>query len=157
MYLRGQHELYDTLIPSIFRKITTASGFSNRNKHIGEFVRSCSSSVQFINDLDEIIREPMLQHYGIGTRWIDLVDNLWIAIWFGIHSWHTKVFDREYKNVVPRSSSDREYMYLLMVCSDAIQEDVEVPGLYRGNDTYTVDLRKAAPSIFLRPHAQHAS
>jgi hypothetical protein len=156
VYLRGQHKLYDTLIPSIFRNISRIGGFSNRNSHIGQFVRECSNKMKFIEDLDEIVREPILQHYGIGTRWIDLVDNLWIALWFGIHTWHTKIFEREYKNVIPRNSGPDEFMYLLLVCSDGIHEDKYVPGLYKGDNTYTVDLRKAAPSIFLRPHAQHA-
>jgi len=30
--------------------------------------------------------EPILQHYGINTRWIDLVDNIWIALWFATHT-----------------------------------------------------------------------
>lgn len=156
VYLRGQHRLYETLIPSIFRNISRIGGFANRNSHIAQFVRECSSKMKFISSLDEIAREPILQHYGIGTRWIDLVDNLWVAIWFGVHTWHTKIFEREYKNVIPRSSGPDEYMYLLLVCSDGIHEDKSVPGLYKGNNTYTIDLRKAAPSIFLRPHAQHA-
>jgi hypothetical protein len=112
--------------------------------------------MRFISNLEEIVREPILQHYGIGTRWIDLVDNLWVALWFGVHTWHTKIFEREYKNVIPRNTGPNEYMYLLLVCSDGIHEDKNVPGVYKGDNTYTVDLRKAAPSIFLRPHAQHA-
>lgn len=156
VYLRGQHNLYDTLIPSIFRNIANSGGFSNRNNHISQFVRDCAQRMKFIQDLDEIVREPILQHYGIGTRWIDLVDNLWIALWFGSHTWHTKIFEREYKNVIPRDDSEDQFLYLLLVCSDGINEDKDLPGLYRGENTFTVDLRKAAPSIFLRPHAQHA-
>lgn len=156
VYLRGQHSLYDTLIPSIFRNTFKMGGFTNRNSHIVNYVKECAEKMPFINNLDDIVREPILQHYGIGTRWIDLVDNLWVALWFGIHSWHTKIFEREYKNVIPRASGLGEHMYLLLVCSDGIHEDKDVPGLYKGDNTYTVDLRKAAPSIFLRPHAQHA-
>lgn len=156
VYLRGQHELYDTLIPSIFRNVSRVGGFTNRNRHIGQFVKSCAQKMTFISELDEIVREPLLQHYGIGTRWIDLVDNLWVALWFGSHTWHTKIFEREYKNVIPRNAASGEYMYLLLVCTDGTNEDRKVPGLYKGIDTYTVDLRKSAPSIFLRPHAQHA-
>lgn len=156
VYLRGQHKMYDSLIPSIFRNISNSGGFSNRNQHIGQFVAQCAQKMKFIADLDNIVREPVLQHYGIGTRWIDLVDNVWVALWFGIHEWHTQIYAREYKNVVPRKGGPNEYMYLLLVCSDGVNEDNHIPGLYKGKDTYTVDLRKAAPSIFLRPHAQHA-
>lgn len=156
VYLRGQHSIYDTLIPSIFRKVSNTSGFSRRNQHISHFVQECARKMKFIQELDELVREPVLQHYGIGTRWIDVVDNLWVAIWFGIHDWHTKIYTREYKNVTLRQGGPDEYMYLLLICSDGINENKDVPGLYKGECTYTVDLRKAAPSIFLRPHAQHA-
>lgn len=112
--------------------------------------------MQFIDDLDEYAKEPLLQHYGIHTRWIDLVNNLWIAIWFGIYDWHTRIYDREYKNVVQRKQGKNEQMYLLLVCSDGINEHKDCPGFYKGKKTFTIDLRKACPSIFLRPHAQHA-
>lgn len=156
VYLRGQQQLFNTLIPSIYRKISNPGSFSNRNQHLSLFIEECAHKMSLIRDLDNLIREPILQHYGIGTRWIDVVDNLWVAIWFGIHDWHTKILTREYKNITLRSGGPNEYMYLLLVCSDGINEDKNIPGLYRRNNTYTVDLRKAAPSIFLRPHAQHA-
>ena len=157
VYLRGQHKMYDTLIPAIFRNCSSRNGgVCNRNTRISEIVRECTNRMDLIRDLDELVREPILQHYGIGTRWIDLVDNLWIAIWFGIHDWHTRILEREYRNVIPRQGGPNEYMYLLLICSDGINEDKNVPGLYKGDCTYTVDLRKAAPSTFLRPHAQHA-
>ncbi|MFN8354218.1 MAG: FRG domain-containing protein [Spirosomataceae bacterium] len=156
VYLRGQHKLYDTLLPSIFRRTNSNSGFSNRCKHISEFLSICSQKMQFIKDLDDYAKEPLIQHYGIHTRWIDLVDNLWIAIWFGIHDWHTRLYDREYKNIVRRKGGKDEYMYLLLVCSDGILEQKNCPGLYKGQNTFTIDLRKACPSTFLRPHSQHA-
>jgi len=34
--------------------------------------------------------EPLLQHYGIRTRWLDLVDNIWIALWFACHEQKTE-------------------------------------------------------------------
>jgi hypothetical protein len=111
VYLRGQHNLYDSIIPSIFRNISNLGGFHNRNQHIKEFVTKCSDKMELIRNLDEIVKEPILQHYGIGTRWIDLVDNLWIALWFGSYSWHTKIFEREYKNVIPRDSDDDDFIY----------------------------------------------
>jgi hypothetical protein len=156
VYLRGQHTLYDTLKPSIFRSVSTNGGFLKRNVYIHNFIKDCAKKIPIFNELDDIVREPLLQHYGIGTRWIDLVDNVWVAIWFGAYAWHTVVFGREYKNVIPRENASDEYFYILLVCSDGINEDKEVAGLYKGENAYTIDLRKAAPSIFLRPHAQHA-
>lgn len=156
VYLRGQHTLYPALKPSIFRGVSASRGFMKRNDYIDKFVKKCASNIYSLGNLDAIVREPLLQHYGIGTRWIDLVDNVWVAIWFGTYDWHTSIFDREYKNVVPRKKTSDEYFYILLVRTDGINEDVTVPGLYRGANTYTIDLRKSAPSTFLRPHSQHA-
>ncbi|GAA0468199.1 hypothetical protein Ade02nite_79030 [Paractinoplanes deccanensis] len=33
--------------------------------------------------------EPLLQHYGIRTRWLDLVGNIWSALWFACHHFTT--------------------------------------------------------------------
>ena len=156
VYLRGQHKIYDSLIPSVFRSIATNGGFSKRNIRISSFVKACSDKMELVNKLPELVKEPILQHYGIGTRWIDLVDNIWIAIWFGLYNWDTFISEREYKNITPRTPGNDEWLYIFLICTDGIHEDKEVPGLYKGEKTYTVDLRKAAPSIFLRPHAQHA-
>lgn len=29
--------------------------------------------------------EPLVQHYGVRTRWLDVVDNIWVALWFACH------------------------------------------------------------------------
>ncbi|WP_420914265.1 FRG domain-containing protein [Comamonas aquatica] len=26
-----------------------------------------------------------MQHYGLNTTWIDIVDNIWVALWFACH------------------------------------------------------------------------
>ena len=39
------------------------------------------------NDIDtsKIKIEGMLQHYGVPTRFIDVVDNHWVALWMGLN------------------------------------------------------------------------
>ena len=155
VYLRGQDELYPSLIPSLYRNMSSFSAYSTANHHLNLYVQACADQVKLIQQLDAEIRKPIFQHYGIHTRWLDVVDNLWIAIWFGIHKWHTVILNREYKNVTIRQSGPTEFMYLILICADAINEG-RITGMYEGHATCTVDLRKAAPSIFLRPHAQHA-
>jgi hypothetical protein len=155
VYLRGQQNIYDALIPTTFRTCKTNGGFVNRCHYIKKFITECSDSMQIFKELDEYSREPLMQHYGIKTRWIDIVDNLWISLWFGIHDWNVKIIDREYKNIFPRPDTD-SYMYLILICSDATNEESGKPGLYKGEHLYTIDLRKSCPSTFLRPHAQHA-
>jgi hypothetical protein len=121
VYLRGQENLYKTLVPSVFRGCSkNQAGFITRSKHINLIVKKCSEKISWFNDLYELSKEPLLQHYGFKTRWIDLVDNVWIALWFGLHNWNTRCFDREYKNIIPRESDSNHCMYLLLVCSDVV-------------------------------------
>jgi hypothetical protein len=49
---------------------------------------------------------------------------------------------------------DKTYLYLVL--SDATSKHSKIPGYFTGKDTEIVDLRVAAPSVFLRPHNQHA-
>lgn len=103
--------------------------------------------------MDVII--PLLQHYGVRTHWLDVVDNTWVALWFALHRTKATVVDgREYIHIFEHNASD--YGYIVLVDSDAKIEDSYFSGIYRGETTVMVDLRKAVPSYFLRPHAQHA-
>lgn len=52
--------------------------------------------------------EPLLQHYGIRTRWLDLVDNIWIALWFACHTQKT-----EYEKTGRMGQYSRAYAYHL--------------------------------------------
>ena len=40
-------------------------------------------------DNPRLVAEAMLQHYGYSTHFIDLVDNHWIALWFGLNKFRT--------------------------------------------------------------------
>ena len=103
---------------------------------------------------ERIVLEPLLQHYGIKTPFIDLVDNVWVALWFALHQAKCKTINsHEY---IYYYENDREYSYILLVATDAVTLCDGKSGVYAGTKTKLVDLRKALPSYFLRPHAQHA-
>ena len=94
-----------------------------------------------------------MQHYGIKTTTIDLVDNVWIALWFALHKTQVVVVgNREHIHI---SDNSNEYAYVVLMATDAIKES-NISGIYEGEKTTLVDLRKSLPSYFLRPHAQHA-
>lgn len=95
----------------------------------------------------EIIVSAVLQHYGAKTNCMDFVDNHWCALWFGLYQFDTKT--RKYKKREDKENSLYIYLYLADTNCSAIR------GIYFGEDTYTVDLRKALPSYFLRPASQH--
>ena len=155
IYFRGQEILSPKMITAFFRKCTTNGSMQSKQEKLSAYLSGCEKSMPIFKDLPDYLHEPLLQHYGIKTRWLDLVDNLWVALWFGTHNWHTRQIDREYFHISSRKDKN-ESMYLFLMGSDATEEHEDRPGFYVGSKTYTIDLRKSAPSIFLRPHAQHA-
>ncbi len=174
-YFRGQARLFDSMLPSLLRG---ASAPAERGKAIDRFVArsspwACRHPNHPTTDCPEILgqaarsetrmfsggvpryaAEPLLQHYGLNTRWLDLVDNLWVALWFACH-WFDGVDG--YHHPVRRTTHDGgdDYVYVVSVSLPGDQKQVapglvKVPG--RGR---LIDLRQAVPSYYLRPHAQH--
>ena len=162
VYLRGQTSLYGGYMsPSALRpkKIPDSDDFEPMNcvKRISDYKyhihESLNQTKNFIN-WNKITIEPLLQHYGIRTYWIDVVDNTWIALWFSLHNTTSTIVDsREYIHI--SENTPDQYGYIFLMGSDAIKECEDQPGVYVGDTTTVVDLRKAVPSYFLRPHAQH--
>lgn len=151
VFLRGQTELFNgALIPSIYRGRTRLDTITAKyNSRIDEIKRDVDSFSQY----DRIVLDPLLQHYGIKTPYIDLVDNVWVALWFALHKATVKIINsHEY---VYYYNNDDDYSYILLIATDAINPS-EKHGVYDGVATKLIDLRKALPSYFLRPHAQHA-
>lgn len=76
-----------------------------------------------------------------------------------IDAWEKKKskIDAENQNLLDCYLTDQEsdiaYMYLLLYLADTRGENFR--GVYAGTETITIDLRKALPSVLLRPCAQH--
>jgi len=155
IYFRGQTKSFKTLTANIFRNSKSSSSIGVRNNSIVTYIKGCSKIMTIVDQLPEYVKEPLLQHYGVKTRWIDLVDNLWIAIWFGLHEYNSKFLEKQYEFVYQRKDED-DYLYIQLLGNDALVQKDGCPGLYTGISTQVIDLRIAAPSTFLRPHCQHA-
>lgn len=152
VYMRGQTDLFNgTMTPSLYRgEINISRTFDAYNKRMNLLTTQKGS----LKDYPKEKLEPILQHYGVKTNWLDLVDNVWIALWFSCHDVRSKIIEsREY---IYFSESNADYAYIYLIASDAIKETAKNRGVYKGEATTIVDLRKGTPSIFLRPHAQHA-
>lgn len=50
--------------------------------------------------------EPLLQHYGLRTRWLDVVDNIWVALWFA-----TNRYVDQSDKPSPKGNSARAYAF----------------------------------------------
>jgi hypothetical protein len=175
-YLRGQPSLYrGTVEPTLFRGVRDVSSLERQlNKLIGaaadwkcehpdhsptvcsEILAPAPKSSRrlFKAGVPRYAAEPLLQHYGIHTRWIDVVDNVWVALWFACHRF---IRVNEHIHVVRRNVADggEDFVYIITITTLGKMMERR-PGFYRCDDgTRVIDLRKAIPSFYLRPHAQH--
>lgn len=154
VFFRGESKIYPTLQPTAFRGKTTHRAESNAVKLINEAITCFSEPLVATAPY---AHEALLQHYGLKTTWIDLVDNIWVALWFACHKARSAGPCGEYLHFerrIPRTDATGK-AYILLVGADAVTPDSARPGLYVGANTELIDLRIAAPSVFVRPHAQH--
>lgn len=169
IFYRGQTTLYgknhDEMKPSAYRN--------------GDYSESVEDSISLVLKLPpfnsiEISRaaiEGMIQQYGGVSRWIDVVDNIWIALWFACHrAWvssdiaetkkakeyvHSSMQYVHYERRVPRlEKCSSRYAYIVLI---GVEENLELksPGFYKSQRDELLNLRQALPSQFIRPHVQH--
>ncbi|MEE9392095.1 MAG: FRG domain-containing protein [Planctomycetota bacterium] len=153
---RGQVELFDSLTPTLYRELTTQSSKETADKAIGDYLARIADDKAVLRAVGPDVREPLLQHYGVRTRWLDLVDNIWVALWFGCYKARCSGPTAQFLHFEQRAvRSNKEFVYVVMLNVPASTQKRERPGFWSGGDTELVDLRVAAPSHFVRPHAQH--
>ncbi|MCA3424937.1 MAG: FRG domain-containing protein [Roseomonas sp.] len=86
---RGQTRNYDSLSPTLFRGIIGEKSQSDRVATLKTSCKEIAKRNKIFDDIPVEAHEPLLQHYGLKTSWIDLVDNVWIALWFACHRAHS--------------------------------------------------------------------
>jgi hypothetical protein len=158
VFYRGQSSLYNlSLIPSLYRGTKRQAARQKRDTTLKSYLGACKKQGQVLKQVPEYAWEPLLQHYGIKTRWLDVVDNVWVALWFACHTVRTTGKRGEYLHFEPRpipSGGQDDFAYVLLMEVEN-GDTTGHPGLHEGTTTQAVDLRVASPSTFLRPHAQH--
>lgn len=159
VYFRGQSRLFPTLPPTLYREMSKTQVRAKRDEAIQSFLDKIRYKKNFLQAVDNWVREPLLQHYGLKTRWLDVVDNVWVALWFACHTAHSFGKHGEYihfeKRIVRHSEPSGMYAYILLLESAATPDVNAGPGGFIDSSSATIDLRVAAPSQFIRPHAQH--
>ena len=178
VYSRGECKLHDSLIPSLYRKKTN---LQNENKKISLIVNRFFSDNKLLDSLSldtaDRIRsqyriEGVLQHYGATTSFLDVVDNHWVALWMGLNRYKVVTQINKYAQYIEReipltekisgdlNLQDQEkweeniYQYVLLIAVP-FSNSPYVDGISITKEFVEIDLRKALPSYFLRPHAQH--
>jgi len=155
VFYRGQHCLYGgSLKPSLYRGISAVGTANKKNTELNNYLKECAKQGKILKHVPNYAWEPLLQHYGIRTRWIDLVDNVWVALWFACHTVHATGKRGEFFHFEQRRTSSSEFAYIVLVKTEYVPQNKQ-PGFYSGKSTELIDLRIATPSFFLRPHAQH--
>lgn len=188
VYYRGISNLYDNVLPSLMRnrargipydltqtlKSICDDPYLKESLKLRDLIVSHSIENKKINKrilrFNKYCAEALLQHYAGSTRFLDIVDNHWIAIWMGLHTFHMHGKRNIFCEAVRRtidihnlydavkngdSSLLSKYVYLLLI---AIPHSTTPPeyGIIESDKFVVVDLRQSLPSIYLRPHAQHA-
>lgn len=171
VYYRGECKLHNSLFPSLFRGKTSTSAACGLNQLITKISNDDKMKNQLKFDAKDSQStkntiEGMLQHYGIKTRFIDVVDNHWVALWMGLfknqnykqithynHYMQRNVPIIDFVNGKPCNEEDL-FQYILLIGVPGNSERVN-NGIFISDNFIEIDLRQALPSIFLRPHAQH--
>jgi hypothetical protein len=157
VFFRGETKLHGSLSPTLFRGLASQAGQSRRIHQLNYAIAQLKEGNKIFNSFPTESHEAILQHYGLKTSWLDLVDNIWVALWFACHRAHSTGPAGEYLHFERRTNHKEPdgFVYILLVAADQGPNSRKSPGRYLGPDTELIDLRAAAPSIFLRPHAQH--
>lgn len=144
---RGQARLHHGLVPSLFRgrsrQQTQSAGVAESRGIIREAVAQAGLFDSFF---DAAFHEPLLQHYGLKTTWLDLVDNVWVALWFACHNALSNPKTPRYLHFKRRNffrEGSPSYVYILMVGTD--RDQTTIPGYYKGARTELVKLRVGCP------------
>ena len=157
VFFRGESRLHGSLSPTLFRGVSTQAGQSRKIGKLNEAISQLREDNKIFGSFPAESHEAILQHYGLKTSWLDLVDNVWVALWFACHRAHGTGPACEYLHFEKRTvhKEDDGFVYVLLVGADQGRDTRKAPGHYVGKNTELIDLRAAVPSIFLRPHAQH--
>lgn len=172
VFYRGECKLHDALKPPLFRN---AKNIDKPTERLSQLIQKIMDDSHLKRELKvdgqtfDIARhkiEGLLQHYGIPTRFIDVVDNHWIALWMGLNRAEKIKQLSQYYHYSERTiplvelaqnaviNDEDLFQYVLLIAVPFSERRV-LNGIQTSSDYIEVDLRQALPSIFLRPHAQH--
>ncbi|WP_320174965.1 FRG domain-containing protein [Maridesulfovibrio sp.] len=153
VYFRGQSKHYGEMRPSLFRGIERSGTGDARVRQLQDYIKlQAKENSIFITNTPENAYEPILQHYGFKTRWIDIVDNIWSSLWFACHKATTA---GKYGQYLHFEENDNEYCFIYLMQFGNEARKIGAGHIKTSTGMNVIDLRTAAPSMYLRPHSQH--
>lgn len=150
IFIRGQVKDYGNMIPSLFRgDKLTKERIQRRLKayqRIKEGICKIYKAARFQGE----IGGATLQHYGLKTPWLDLVDNIFIGLWFARNEmkWIEGEKTYEIKN------RQEEYGWIFLLKTN-FGKKMNNEGVWQGGGIQWCDLRYMDTDLSLRPHFQH--
>lgn len=156
--LRGQTSCYKNMTPSVYRGRNPIT-----DTDMDAFLADYRNTLQVdLAPYQALTTEPLVQHYGIKTRWLDVVDSIPHALFFAVNNCvDSPYFGSKGGTNLTYIQSLNEYGFIyLLDCGNLsnvlMPAGVPVQGLWNNAAGLGVcDLRIAKSSIALRPHAQH--
>lgn len=164
---RGECFLHNTMIPSIHRGVISQKACHKADTRLNNIIKYCLEDKSFVKTImtenqtyPRLVLEGLLQHYGVRTHFIDVVDNHWVALWFGLYNVEKIKSKMSYiiytkRNVDVHANLSDEAMYQYMILIASNNSITNLNKIDNNKETVTIDLRANLPSTFLRPHAQH--
>ena len=150
--LRGQTSCHGAMKASLHRRDPAVL-----DRDVDAFLRRYRKALAIDTDpAAQLSTEPLLQHYGIETRWLDVVDSIPHALFFATHRL-VRSPDGARWSYVP-SVEKHGFIYLMDVgvALNVRRAGKPVIGFSRSSQgLYVADLRKLKPGLVLRPHIQH--
>lgn len=136
VFCRGQVNDYAS-IPSLFRgKNLSDDHLQRRLAAYNELVDKTKNLYNASRFQQENIH-PIFQHYGLKTPWLDLVDNVFVALWFATQ----KYFGEKNGNKAHYKTSRNKFGHIYFYATTP--------------KTEYFDLREEYSSLSLRLHVQH--
>lgn len=130
--LRGQTKNYPGMVPGLFRSPSAGVEATALLSAEVAFERSVRKAIPIGRFMRPKLA-ALLQHYGYRTSWLDVVDNLWTAVWFATHA-----VSSTGGRVKSACASGSGWLYFVAVPTDCS----------------AIDLRDSHHGLSLRPHAQ---
>ncbi len=142
VFCRGEVAWHETLVPSALRHVKSQNELDSIISVEDALEKEIKNRLGHrMKRFSERHFSAILQHYGVRTSWIDLVDNLFVAVWFALHERHT---DENSQCYYKPSSRQTGWIHF-------IRQKIDSHPKLRIRD-----LRSEYHSLSLRPHAQHA-